>query len=185
MLNIDGLFWDRVRGESGAGHADILEHMPLLRLLASQCEHVTEFGVRTGNSTIAFLAGLERRGGVLESYDIGPPLFVLPREIPPVWWAFHQADTSRLEAIAPTDLLFVDTLHTYEQVRAELVHADKVRKYLVFHDTVLNGEHGEGGQPGILRAIGEFLESQQPAGRWRVLCHMRNSNGLMVLERTL
>lgn len=183
MLNLDRLFWERVRCESGAGHADILQHMPLLRLLASQCDHVTEFGVRTGNSTVAFLAGLAGRKGVLHSYDIGPPLFVLPRALP-VTWEFNEADTSQLPSIPFTDMLFLDTLHTYDQVRAELVHARQVLKYLVFHDTVLNGEHGEGGQPGILRAIGEFLESQQPAGLWRVMCHMRNSNGLMVLERT-
>jgi hypothetical protein len=118
----------------------------------------------------------------LLSYDLNPPQCG-PLPVPERWlkWHFTQADTGKLPDIAPTDLLFIDTLHTAAQVEAELRHAHRVRRYLVFHDTVLFGEHGECGQPGIMPAIEAFRIAHP---EWREFCHMRNCNGLLVLERT-
>lgn len=209
MSNLRELFHARLRGE-GAGHADIIEHLPLLHYLATQCTHITEFGVRTGNSTVAFLAGLAAspttglraegaflsnfksdedaarfyaaHTGVLQSYDINPPsIHIVAGSAEWAQWHFTQADTGQLPDIAPTDLLFIDTLHTAAQVEAELRHAARVGRFLVFHDTVLFGEHGEIGQPGIMPAIEAFRRAHP---EWREFCHMRNCNGLLVLERT-
>jgi hypothetical protein len=172
-MSILELFHARLRGE-GAGHLDIIEHLPLLHYLATCCWSVTEFGVRTGNSTIAFLAA----GPRVTSYDINPPSFDLGGISAP--WDFRQADTSKLEDIEPTDLLFLDSLHTYAQVKAELAHAHRARRFLVFHDTVLNGAQGERGEPGILPAIAEFCATHP---EWEQFCHMPNCNGLLVLVR--
>ena len=183
MTTLRELFHARLRGE-GAGHADIIEHLPLLHYLATQCTHITEFGVRTGNSTVAFLAGLTPFFATeLQSYDLNPPQFEPPPMEPNslLRWRFTQTDTGQLPAIAPTDLLFIDTLHTAAQVEAELRHAAQVRRFLVFHDTVLFGERGEIGQPGIMPAIEAFRRAHP---EWREFCHMRNCNGLLVLERT-
>lgn len=166
--------------------SDINEHLGTLRTLARQtCGDVAEFGVRTGNSTIALLAGIEDRpeGGTLHSYDLNPAQLT-PPDRTRAKWNFTQADTSKLAAIPYVDLLFIDTLHTYEQVKAELQHARRVNRYLAFHDTTLCGwqdEHfGTGG--GINRAIFEFLLS--PQGRhWSVCHHNPANNGLTVLER--
>jgi hypothetical protein len=58
-------------------------------------------------------------------------------------FTFIEGDVLKLE-IEETDLLFLDTWHVYEQVRDELkLHANKVRKYICFHDIVSWGEVGE------------------------------------------
>lgn len=166
-------FHARVNGQS-----DISQHLCTLRLLARTCSHITEFGVRTGNSTVAFLAGLPP-GGILCSYDLNPPQFPLPDDASHRW-NFTRANTAQLENILPTDLLFIDTLHTHDQVVAELKHGNQARKWLVFHDTVLFGTHGENGQPGITRAIDDFC-ARNP--HWRTFAACTHNNGLLVLER--
>ena len=158
--------------------SDVQSHLPLLRDLAAQCDHVTEFGTRHGYSTTAFLAGLPTDGRLV-SYDIDPgcgALFDDPR------WTFRCADTGTLEAIDPTDLLLVDTLHTAEHVTNEIRHADAARRFVVFHDTVLFGSADEttGQPPGIMHAILEWMADNT---HWRVLSHSYESCGLLVLER--
>lgn len=171
-----------------AAPSDINEHLPLLRKLATQCNHVTEFGTRSGNSTVAFLAGLssmvEDLGmpGKLVSYDIAPAGIEPPECL--AKWEFNQADTAMLEDIAPTDMLFIDTLHDCAQVRHELEHAHMVGKWLVFHDTVLFGwrEESTGNLPGIMQAILEFMATEE-GSKWRVWSHDVNNCGLLVLRR--
>lgn len=92
---------------------------------------------------------------------------------------FHRADVLNVE-IEPTDLLFIDTWHTYDQLSAELrLHAGKVRKWIVLHDTAKHAEVGDGGQKGLRPAIEEFLA----LGTFRVAEVYENNNGLTVLER--
>lgn len=167
--------------------SDIHEHLPALSKLASQCTHVTEFGVRGGNSTIALLYGLCAGGqqSALYSYDQAPHGIEFSPPLPPeVSWRFVLADTSALPQIAPTDLLFIDTLHTCAQVAAELRHAPQVRKYLAFHDTVLFGwvDEAPGNGPGIMQAIFDFLGSAEGI-HWYVVSHAPRNNGLLILAR--
>jgi hypothetical protein len=77
--------------------------------------------------------------------------------------------------------LFLDTRHDYEQLREELrLHAGKVRKYLVLHDTTTFGERGETpGHRGLWPAVEEFLAQ----GAFRLRERYENNNGLTVLER--
>lgn len=163
--------------------SDINENVYILNQLAKECSHVTEMGVRTGVSTRAFLATDVR----LVSYDV-----VLDSEVGKLFQLAKQkgksvdyvkADVLKIE-IEETDLLFIDTLHTYEQLKQELeLHADKSRKYLVFHDTYTFGLKGEDRRDnrGLLTAIIEFM-IQHP--QWRFKIHKVNNNGLTVLERT-
>lgn len=177
-MNSEELFHSRMRGEN-IGHPDILEHLCTLRILARTCHHITEFGVRTGNSTTAFLAGLNPFGE-LHSYDIEAPKFTPPSDKTHRWF-FHRADTGKLDDITQTDLLFIDTLHTYDQVKAELRHGNRASKWLVFHDTELFGVNGELNQPGINAAIQEF---QIANPHWKTFAACRHNNGLLILERT-
>ena len=112
-MHINELFTERVnRGDT---HADMIPHLQHLRDLAAQCNHCTEFGVRTGNSTVALLAGLnDRGGGFLRSYDLNDPERTFPA-VAYVDHTFTRADTAKLQYIEPTDLLFVDTLHNADQ----------------------------------------------------------------------
>jgi len=158
---------------------DIQNHLPRLRALAAQCESVVEFGTRTAVSTTAILHGQPAK---FTAYDIN-------RSDRAVWlrevggrthYRFVVADTREIE-IEPCDLLFIDTLHVYEQLSAELaLHADKVRGRIAMHDTVAFGTNGElPGSKGLRPAIHEFLAK----GGWKVEAEYTDSNGLTVLKR--
>jgi predicted O-methyltransferase YrrM len=162
---------------------DINEHLPMLYFLAQQCDHVTEFGVRTGASTLAFLHGLQGRPATLRSYDINDQYGVqdsLTRWTR-VEWTFSICSTLSITRIEPTDLLFVDTLHNYDQVRQELaLHGDAARRWIVFHDTETFGTVGDDGGRGINQAITEWLEAKP---EWRIVYRTHRNNGLTVIER--
>lgn len=83
------------------------------------------------------------------------------------------------------DLLFIDTLHTRDQLEAELQRwSDSVRKLIVLHDTVTYGRRGEDGrEPGLLAAVAFWLRQGKGQKKWRLRQHYLNNNGLMVLER--
>ena len=164
--------------------SDIHEHLPTLRRYASECAHLTEFGVRAVVSTWALLAG---RPETLVSYDlvrhenIRQAAEIAQRE--GIAFQFHEADVRNIR-IAPTDLLFIDTLHHADQLAAELeLHAGRVERYLIFHDTASFGWISETGEPGkgLLGAIETFLQNHP---EWSLFERFENNNGLLILRRT-
>jgi cephalosporin hydroxylase len=162
--------------------SDIRGHLPLLKRYASRVDHVTEFGVRFGTSTAALLAGRPR---TMVSYDIDSTRFDISlytglAAAANVAFTFCAADVLRVR-IAPTDLLFVDTLHTYAQLSRELkLHLDSVSRYLALHDTETFGKRGEDGrEPGL----GKVVEEVVGGGEWRVVECRSGWNGMVVLER--
>lgn len=158
--------------------SDINEHLDLIADLASQCSHVTEFGTNDGTSTAALLRGAPR----VITYDIvRSPHVDAMRRITNGNFSFRQDSTLTAE-IEKTDLLLIDDLHTYPQVKAELEkHAKHVRRWILFHDTELFGYSGEEGDTvGIRRAIDEFVVTHP---EWSVRFDLKNCNGLMGLER--
>jgi hypothetical protein len=97
-------------------------------------------------------------------------------------WLFRHGSTLEADVIEETDMLFVDTLHTYGQVKGELErHGNQARKYIVFHDTVSFGLVGEDyRKPGINLAIQEFMRDNP---HWVLFEHYENNNGLTILAR--
>lgn len=165
--------------------SDINQHLPTLRALAMECDSITEFGVRSGESTRAFLV----TGKKLRSYDIYKygtviELFSHAQELG------HDVEYISAHVlyldIENTDMLFIDTLHCYPQLRDELLlHAGKVNKYIALHDTVTYGHRDEVElhryeKIGLIPAVEEFLEQNSD---WHIKHHYENNNGLMVLER--
>ena len=157
--------------------SDINEHIAMMHRYADQCEHVTEFGVRTGVSTWAWLAS---RAKTIRCYDIENVIHNLEHHIQSAKdtrkdFTFTAADTvADLFEIEQTDLLFIDTDHTYKQCSKELKkHANKVNKYLIFHDTVNCGSE-------LMPAINEFLKDNP---NWIIKEKVWENNGLMVLEK--
>jgi Methyltransferase domain len=139
--------------------SDIRHHLRRLRREARGT--VLELGVRGGNSTTALLAGLEERGGKLWSVDVDSTCAGLFTDHPQ--WKFVTADSRDCDPVvrsglgaAELDVLFVDTLHTYEQVRDELaVWGDRIRSggTILFHDTE--------SYPEIRRAIAEWCRPRR------------------------
>ncbi len=164
--------------------SDINEHLPTLKKYAEECDHITEMGVRWIVSTYALLMGKPKR---MISYDINeivwqPILDIVKYDTD---FEFRIANTLDLE-IEETDLLFIDTLHNYNQLKGELtLHGNKSRKYIIFHDTTTfewTGESYEGkvGELGLWPAIAEFLEENK---NWELHERFTNNNGLTILKR--
>ena len=164
-----------------AAPSDINEHLPKLLELAEQCEHVTEFGTRSGVSTTALAAGKPR---LLKTYDVvrdgSIDRLVTLAAIEGVELHAITADVLAIE-IEETDLLFIDTKHTAAQLYAELRrHAAQVRRWIALHDTETFGERGEDGGPGLLSALDRFLREQP---EWTVTDHSTINNGFTVISR--
>ena len=161
--------------------SDINEHCPMLRQLAREHKHCTEFGVRYGTSTIALLAGLPR---VLHSYDIRQQFDLsLFRSWAGTNTDFQFFEQSTLSAcIHYTELLFIDTLHTKDQLAQELNrHAGMVASAIALHDTKTFGRIGEDGRPGgLMDAVEEFL-TKHP--EWFVSMTTEANNGFTILRR--
>lgn len=171
--------------------SDINEHLPLLREIASRCNHVTEFGLRGANgSTIALLAAQPDK---LISWDIDPFSIVSQAVLDLITirgrTVFQPRVGSTLEIlIEPTDLLFIDTIHTFAHLKAELErHGDpienRIRKYIAFHDTVTFGTvGGDGTEPGLRAAI-RWFQTRYAFPIWELVEDRKNCNGLAVLRR--
>lgn len=171
--------------------SDINEHLPMLRELASECEHVTEFGMRTCQSTTALLAAQPE---TLISWDINPFVIASVNCVNLMLNAGRTkfepriGDTLKISPIELTDMLFIDSLHTSKQLWAELQrHADpverRIRKYLVFHDTATFGMKGEDGTEPGLRGVIRHFQKNHAFPLWELLHDLSNNNGLIVLRR--
>ena len=165
-MNLEELYQYIIDNPTQPNISDIVEHLPTLKDLASECEHVTEMGFRVGTSFVALLMGKPKRA---ITYDTQIPQSCVDGILPftkDTQCVFHEKSTLDVE-IEETDFLFIDTLHTHKQLDQELkLHGNKVKKYLAFHDTVTYGLKGEDGtQPGLMRAIMDFITTNP---RWKI-----------------
>ncbi len=160
--------------------SDIRLDIPVLYEHAKQCKHITEFGTGHGLSATAFLYA---QPDILTCYDVRflPRAYELEEVSGGTKFSLIAKPDLEVE-IEETDLLFIDTIHTYLQLSQELrMHGNKARKFLIFHDTVVYGKTGEDGtRPGLLYAINEFVKSSP---WWRFKEHHVKHNGLLILER--
>jgi predicted O-methyltransferase YrrM len=154
-------------------------HLPAVRII----ELGVRGGVNGGNSTCAFLAGIEHAGadGRLWSADIARP------DVPAEWlrlphWELLVADALSEEAReffpAEADILFSDTSHLYGQVYGELeAYAPRIRPggIILVHDTQTPGT--DQAWPDVPRA----LDAWCAAARLEWYCHP-DWNGLGVIE---
>jgi hypothetical protein len=129
-----------------------------------------------------------------------PYLFTHVEDAPDIAIFFQEGDVLRVEGVT-CDLLFIDTLHVYGQLKRELaLHAPGTRKFIILHDTTVDATHGEalrvGWDPaalaartgipvqeittGLWPAVEEFLASHP---EWKLRIRYTNNNGLTILER--
>lgn len=162
-------------------------HLPTLRDLARHCQVCVEFGCKHGASATALLLGCP---GLVVSYDIAEtPRARQLKELAGIGWCYRLQDTRTADDVPDCDLLFIDSLHTYAQVKAELQrHAHRVSRYLVFHDTITFGSVGavdESGKavPGVLGIRPAIDELMIADPSWRIARHDTHSHGLLVLAR--
>ncbi len=185
--------------------SDINEHLPYLRQLAKECSSAVEIGVNEIVSTWGILQGLSESESDCPSYtgiDLKYPLlnklFLASHlaESAGVSFQFIQGNDFELD-IEPTDLLFIDSWHTYCHLTYELEKfAPKVGKYIALHDT--SEPWGEEDEPcylqnippypshihrtkhGLWPAVVDFLKSHP---EWSLKERRLNNHGFTVLMK--
>jgi cephalosporin hydroxylase len=179
--------------------SDINEHLPTLKKYSEECDVITEMGVRFGCSTWAFVEGKPKK---LTCIDIDKGGFEPSEkyvkqlcEEYKIDFNWVTGDSLKIE-MDNTDLLFIDTLHNYNQLIGELRrHESKVSKYIILHDTETFGMRDEGiydnssdiiknmakGKSGLIAAVQDFLQENKS---WSIKEVYHNNNGLTVLQRT-
>lgn len=173
--------------------SDINLLLPKIFEIASECSHCTEFGVRRPTSTYALLAAKPKR---VVSYDIGrwDDVDEVESLCAEAGQDFQFITQNVLEAhIEQTDMLLVDSYHSFAQADAELQrHAHKVNKYILFHDTAEYAYRwkSEPWYPGVADfmncpeglypAIESFLRDNP---NWELFFETDINNGLTILKR--
>ena len=180
---------------------DINEHLETLYSygVRSDITSITEMGTRFGDSTIAFLNAIENTNKTLFSYDLFRSENISGFERYKNY-KFFQEDTLACNIIN-TDILFIDTLHTYFQLHSELTrHSKQVNKFIILHDTETFGVNDEvlyssdcavkmsdlvilTERQGLRAAFTDFLANETDGINWRVKETFTNNNGLVILER--
>jgi hypothetical protein len=179
--------------------SDINEHLETIKNFASECEHITEMGVRSVVSTWAFLAAKPKRLVSMDIVQCPVQDAAIAANNEGIDFEFIVADTSNPQLdIEPTDLLFIDTWHVYDQLKIEFkLHSNKVKKYIILHDTTTFGEVGESGSDliinpvtgqmemirkrGLWPAVEEFLAENT---NWTLKERFTHNNGLTILQRS-
>jgi hypothetical protein len=165
---------------------DLDQHMKTLRDLAMKVDRITEFTARR-ESTVAFAAGLSQKGAALTSYQsendtvLAKLNGLLPSDKSVT---VHRCDNSdSIATIEETDLLFLDTEHTYDKLSEELrKFGPSTKRFIVCHDTAEFGESGTDGRPafGLMTAIRDYCKDHR---EWSVIRHDMHQYGLTVLGR--
>lgn len=179
--------------------SDINEHLPTLLKYGKECEHITELGIRWVSSTWPLLLSNPKK---MISVDIVKhpnidEVIELSKEYN-IDYTFIESDVLDME-IENTDLLFIDTLHTYNQLIKELeLHSIKVSKYIILHDTVTFGNTDEiiydessnliknqtVTKTGLKTAALDFLNSE--IGKdWLIFEEYFNNNGLLIMKKNI
>lgn len=174
--------------------SDVYEHINTLLKYSEECQTIVEMGMRGICTTWAFLGGLPKK---LTSYDIQHPsiwggnieeVYSIAQENG-IEFNFIQANVLDID-IEQTDMLFIDTWHSYNQLSQELDrHSENVMKYIIMHDTTSFGFRDEttyeswgwkGNNMGLWPAIKEFIQVHP---EWNIHEIYTNNNGLTILKR--
>lgn len=161
--------------------SDIQYHLPLLQFIAATCQPnkcIVELGMRHGLSTAFLLAG-GLKAELVISYELhidekmhlfflaNHNNFVIRQHDSRI---MHPTDARRVGRWV--DILFVDTLHTYEQVRDELnTWKASVNKYIAFHDTY------------TFKAINQAIDEQLNPDEFTEVYSTPECNGLRLFKR--
>jgi hypothetical protein len=166
--------------------SDINEHLETLYKYAKECNTIAEFGLRWVCSSYALAHARPQKLICVDINNHGNvDSFIELCKMENINAVFHQADTRNYE-LEEVDMLFIDTLHTFDQLTKELeIHPPKVKKYMMFHDTVSYGNVDEmtgqtGENHGLIPAIKNFLKNNP---HWQELETHTNNNGLTILKR--
>jgi predicted O-methyltransferase YrrM len=140
-------------------------------------DSITEIGTYQGCSTSAWLKCLPKKLTCIDIVkNLDDATFKNAATAAGIVFEYIISDCLKLE-IDQTDLLFIDTIHTEEQVFKELLlHGEKANTYLAFHDVnpkKWTTKHG----------IDKWLAVTNT--RWTVYFDDNSGDGFLVLKRDL
>ena len=198
--------------------SDINEHLPIIKKLGEECSSIFETGVRGVISSYALLYGLTNNYNInkkillndlvecniSEFLEIAHPYDI---SINYIWKNNLEIEFDKDDTY---DLTLIDTWHIYGQLKRELEKFSKItNKYIIMHDTEIDGKHGETKRPsglyynlylqnnlddlvnktnipkeeilnGLQPAIDEFLINNKD---WVLYKQFTNNNGLTILKK--
>jgi predicted O-methyltransferase YrrM len=164
-INVHERFKELLLKES----SDIWEYVTYFSEVAKG--NVLEIGTRRGDSTAAFLVGVEQKGGHVYSVDV-KDCCVYPNHRQ---WTFIQADSVKQNAFvkaqipAAFDVLFVDGDHSYNAVFSDLNHYGALvvpGGKIIVHDVNPAGitpelkEAGWRAEPGCRKAFDDYAAAR-------------------------
>jgi len=163
--------------------SDVFLHCPTIREFASRCEHVTELGLNSLGVCVSIMAG---QPGKFVAYgkkkeQLDAVIEQLPKKMGKTHVRFMHEDPLKTQ-IEETDMLVIDTYHSYSQLNAELrKHGGNVKRYIVIVNSYAFGTVGQdGSSPGVMDAVSEFVDKND---KWEVVYNERKNNGLLIIER--
>lgn len=144
-----------------------------------EVNHVVECGVFQGCSTAAFMTtNIE----VLDSYDIDLSLVHRPmfnRIKENIEWTLERKN-SLTDLVPECDLLFLDTMHTYEHVIKEInKQGGQARHFIVVHDTNYPPP-----RKNPTKLVRDAVEEYAEANNLSVAVDFRDHTGIMILSRS-
>jgi hypothetical protein len=187
--------------------SDISEHLPVLRDRTRECGAVVHLGASNLVATWALLAGLSQSSASQKSYiglDVRECADPLNFKVLHLCAQHHDigfgfiVDKNEFKMKPECDLLFIDALHTYPHLTAELEHFHhKVAKYIIMHDTSAPWGHQDEAittseqrkqypvcvdyrKQGLWPAVEDFLQRHP---EWALKERRLNCHGLTTLVR--
>lgn len=190
---------------------NIYEHIPIFREYTKNLDGesitIAEIGIETIVSSWGFAMGLKdnsAKNKMLIGVDLNyhPNIEKLKQTCKEekIDYIFMMGNSIKVE-LPSVDILFIDSWHVYGHLKRELNrHHKQTKKYIMMHDTTIDGEVGESIRmnydieyqitqsgysreeiiKGIWPAVEEFL-LEHP--EWILKERKSNNNGLTILER--
>jgi predicted O-methyltransferase YrrM len=159
---------------------DIHEHLTTLHLLTVEfnLKNILELGTRSGESTVSLVEAAKKINGTVTSIDINscPETETVIKKLNlENYWSFIKSNDLNVEWNEPIDHLFIDALHTYDQVTNELKKYEPFVTpggWITFHDIIYC--------PPVLDAINDYIKNRTDLTFYKYF----NCNGLGLLRKS-
>jgi hypothetical protein len=177
-------FYDTLSGMQASAHFnEYIEHHKPLKKCAEDPEVniIKEIGVCQGVTLAALMMTKPKK---LVGYDIMPKYFMPYKKLFDEYAKNNNVDFDYIvmsshdkKSVSKCDLLHIDSLHDPVHLRKELeLHAPKVSKYIVFHDTA-----NFKGSKGLLPVIADYITRTEQS--WQIIDHYPHRVGYTAIKR--
>lgn len=178
-------FYKEIRNQQETAHGpDYCRHHDAIKncIVKMNCSSYKELGTHQGATAAAACLA---NPNILQSIELVDTSFDLFNKHSILFEGFctnHKINISKIKidssdprsAVNPIDLLLVDSLHTPEHLRKELlIHPVKVQKFMIFHDTEVNGSK-------LFKVLENFVKNNSC---WSIFEHYPNNVGYTILKR--